>query len=364
MIARPTLCAALAAALCAFVTLHGAAAAQQQQPTPRPGAPRTPSQPATRAPVAIDPPLVDFGVVAPGSKHPATFTIRNMGSVPIKVAKALPSCKCTDITPIDGQVIQPGGSLQVSAALSVPRSPGEKEAKVMISFEGYQGMHEAKMKGDVTLPVKVAPAYLDALKGNLAGTLQLSSVDGKPFRVLSAGGKPPVLAAGSSDAAAPAHQLSWNLAGVAPEAMQQWWLIETDREDCPIIPVRVRHDATGARFDMARMQRFWFPPESVIVAGRVKAGSPVEIATTIEHLNPAAQGRVTEPEWGKVIGATVPGGEGTAEVVSATKRGEDFVDVVLRFTPRADLRGVQYVPVHIQTATGSGPVFVAAVVVP
>jgi hypothetical protein len=337
-------------------------------PAGAPPAQRAPSPPAVQATerpsVVIEPPLVDFGVVAPGTKHPAKFVLRNTGSKPLQVEQALPSCKCTDITPIAGKVIPPGGTLELAAALSVPRSPGEKDAKVMISFAGFRGMVEAKMRGEVTLPIRVDPAYLDALKGVTAGTLALSSVDGRPFRVVSAGGKPPMLAAGDSGAAAPQHTLAWTVAGIPGEQLPQWWMIETDREDCPLIPIRIRHEMTGGRFDTARYQRFWFVPESVLVGGRVKQGTPVELATTIEHNNPAAQGRVTNPAWADVKAVHVPGGQGRAELVSATRRGEDFVDVVIRFTPGPGLRGAQYIPIEIETATGRGPAFVAVVVEP
>jgi hypothetical protein len=50
--------------------------------------------------------------------------------------------------------------------------------------------------------------------------------------------------------------------------------------------------------------------------------------------------------------------------VSATKRGEDFVDVTFRFTPAAGRPGPRYVPVMIETPTGRGPAFVAVTVVP
>lgn len=320
-----------------------------------------------RIPVLVEPPMRDFGVVAPGTKHAATFQLRNVGKAPITVARAMPSCKCTDLTPIDGKVIQPGGALEVSAALLVPKTPGMKDAKIMVVFEGYNGMVEAKMQGDVTLPVRVAPAYVDALRGTQQGKVALSSVDGKPFRILSAGGKAPRFVGFDPAADQPraSYELEWRAADLLDgAALPQWWIVETDRADCALVPLRVRHETTGSRFDPARLVRFWFPPESVMVAGRVKAGAPVQLSTTIEHLNPAAQGRVTNPAWGDVKGIAVPGGEGSAKVVSATKRGEDFVDLVIEFTPAAGSSGVKYVPLELETATGKGPMWVSVVVEP
>ncbi|MFM8784264.1 MAG: hypothetical protein ACKOFI_03740, partial [Phycisphaerales bacterium] len=61
---------------------------------------------------------------------------------------------------------------------------------------------------------------------------------------------------------------------------------------------------------------------------------------------------------------SVPGGAGTAELVSARPRGEACVDLVFRFTAAPGRHGPMYVPVMIDTATGQGAVFVAATVVP
>lgn len=321
---------------------------------------------ATRIPLLVDPPSVDFGRVAPGSKHPARFTLRNAGSEPLTIAKAVPSCKCTDVSDIVGKTIPPGGALELSAALQVPRSPGEKDAKVMISVQGKPGLVVARMVADVTQPVRSVPAYVDALRGAQGGTIRLSAVDGMPFRVTSAGGRAPVFVGHdpATDAPRAEYELAWKAADLGSGQLPQWWVVDTDRADCPQIPLRVRHETTGFRFDMERNARFWFPPESIVLAGRAKAGVPVPLSVTIEHQNPAAQGLVTNPAWSEVRSLSVPGGEGTAQLVSATKRPGDFVDVAFTFTPAAGRTGPLYVPVMVETATGRGPVFVAVTVEP
>ena len=142
-------------------------------------------------PLAVEPPLVDFGVVAPSTKHPARFTLRNVGSAPLTIARAQPSCKCTDISDVAGRTLAPGEAIEPTAALAVPSSPGIKDAKVMISVQGQPGIVEARMQADVTFPVRVTPAYVDALKGALEREIAVASVDGKPFRITSAGGRAP-----------------------------------------------------------------------------------------------------------------------------------------------------------------------------
>lgn len=153
-----------------------------------------PSGPAAPAqvPLMVEPPVVNFGVVAPGTKHPARFVLRNIGSTPLTIERAQPGCKCTDISDIAGKVIAPGGTLELTASLLVPKSPGDKDAKVMITVAGYPGLVLANMVADVTQPVRAAPAFVDALKDKQEGVVHLSSIDGKPFKVTSAGGRAPL----------------------------------------------------------------------------------------------------------------------------------------------------------------------------
>jgi hypothetical protein len=317
------------------------------------------------APLVVEPPMRDFGVVAPGSRHPTTFTLRNAGTAPITIARAQPSCKCTDLTPIDGKTLAPGESIELGATLAVPDSPGVKDAKVMISVTGYPGVVMAAMQADVTFPVRVDPAYVDALKGVATGVVTLRSVDGTPFRVRSAGGRPPRIQGfdAVTDAPRSEYRLEWSVAEMG-SPLPQWWVVDTDRADCPQLPLRIRHESTGSRFDQGRLTRFWFVPESIVLAGRVKVGTAATLRTSIEHLNPAAQGRVTNPEWSAVRGMRVPGGEGTVELVSAQPRGSDFVDIAFRFTPAPGRSGSMYVPVEITTGSGSGLVYVAVTVEP
>jgi hypothetical protein len=354
--------AAVALALASAWAASGGSPAQVSAPA---GAPVRPAA-APASVLAVEPPLIDFGRVSPGSRHPARFLLRNLSGGPVTVARATPSCKCTDLSDVVGKTIAPGAAIELTATLAVPGSPGQKDAEVLIALQGVPGVARARMQADVTMPVRVEPAYVDALKGAQEGEIRVASVDGAPFRITAAGGKAPSFVGfdPAADALRAEYRIRWRTQDLGAPAIPQWWVIDTDRADCPQVPLRIRHETTGSRFDPGRTARFWFVPESIVLAGRVQPGTPVELRTTIEHLNPAAQGRVTNPAWSQVRGISVPGGEGTAELVSATPRGESFVDLVFRFTAAPGRQGPMYVPVMIETATGQGPVFVAATVGP
>ena len=114
MATRPTIALAfvtLALAQSAFApaaSAQGAPAARQQQPSP----------------IVVTPETVDLGIVAPGSTNPGRFILVNRGSKPIKMLSAIPNCKCTAITPVEGKVIEPGGTFELAASLAAPRVPG------------------------------------------------------------------------------------------------------------------------------------------------------------------------------------------------------------------------------------------------
>ena len=213
---------------------------------PSPQRPTAPTQPPSQLAVAVAPPIHDLGIVKPGSTNPATFTLINTGSSPMKVLSAQPNCKCTEITPIVGQVIPGGGSLRFSASLAAPLVPGDKEAVVVIAFEGG-GAVQAKIKGEVRLPILATPPYVDALRDATTGTITLKSLDGRPFSVLQSGGAAPRFVGfdPTTDAPRSEYTVTWDLAGRAPEAMPIWWFIRTDRTDCDAIPLRVRDEAGG-----------------------------------------------------------------------------------------------------------------------
>jgi hypothetical protein len=142
--------------------------------------------------IKISPALLDFGSVGPGTVHPTTFRIANIGTQDIVVESVTPSCVCTTLTDLTGVTIPAGGTIEMSASLDAPRQPGEKEAKVFVRIVGVDSVAMVKIKGMVTLPIQPSPTYADALKGVTSGFIELTSQDGTPFSVVASNGSPPV----------------------------------------------------------------------------------------------------------------------------------------------------------------------------
>ncbi len=334
-----------------------------QVPVPAsPGAamPQAPQQSTTATqahPLVVDPPKVDFGAVPPGARKSTTFTLRNPTGSPLKIIDAKPSCKCTDITPMKGVTIPAGGAVELQATLAVPRTPGKKDAKVMIVVEQF-GMTVAQMEATATLPIMASPEYVEALKGVASGTFTLAAGDGAPFNVIGSWGLPITEAQPGAKAS---HVMTWTTAGVNGP-LPQWVVVATDRADAPLVALRIRHESTGTLFDKdAREARQWFFADPLVVAGRMEKGTKQQLELDLESTNPAARRIPVREGWNAVTGATCATG-GFACTLAESKLDGDFVRVKIDFAVDQAPSGLSVVPVTITTATGSGVIPVAVLV--
>jgi hypothetical protein len=326
----------------AFVSLAlapaalSATAAAQGAPVARPPAARQ-QQPS---PIVVTPETVDLGIVAPGSTNPGRFILVNRGSTPVKMLSAIPNCKCTAITPVEGKVIEPGGTFELSASLAAPRVPGDKEAVVFLTFEG----------------ALATPPFVDALRDVVNGTVTLRSLDGKPFSILRSGGAAPAFIGfdPAKDAPRAEYTIAWSLSGRAASDMPLWWFVWTDREDCDAIPLRVRDEATGSRHDMDRFKRFWIVKESLVMAGRGSVGAPHKGEIELEHYNPPKKGAVENPAWREAKSVRSLNADVDVRLVGRRDAGADGTMLEVEFTAKraGPIEGL----LEIETATGKGTV--------
>lgn len=316
--------------------------------------------------VVVQPESISFGAVPPGSSHTGSFTLLNTTPSPVTIRAAVPSCKCTALTDIVGKSIPAGGSLAFNVTMEVPLTPGVKDATVQIVVEGLSKPLTAKLSAESVMPIRVDPAYVDALKGKSMGTVAVRSADGRPFRILGVDGSAPAFVGfdPSADVPRAEYTLRWTAPSAPCEAMPLWWVIETDRADCPLVPLRIRHECTGSKADPGRFAREWFFPEPIGIVGRVTAGASAETVVPIEHYNPQARGAVQRPQWKDVVRVETRDPRAKATLVRAQAGARDQVDVRLSVTPGTQVRGFFAIPVDIVTATGTGTVTVYGIAAP
>lgn len=347
----------LVAAPLALAFLVSPVPASGQAPRPQ----QRPQQQQAPSPVVISPAPALLGEVAPLSTTPAIFTIRNFGQTPVTVRTARPSCKCTGISDIVGKTIQPGGELELRASLKAPPTPGFKDATVFVSFGEGIPVLQAKLEGTVVMPIRAEPAFVDALRDVRTGVVTLRSQDGRPFRVLQSGGKAPVFDGfdPKRDEPRAEYRLRWDLSG-RDGSMPIWWTVVTDREDCQLIPLRVRNEATGSRHDMARFERQWIIPDSIVVAGSMQAGIAKEIVFELEYYNPNNQ-RTRREDWFRDVKLALADPRVSIELVSVTPTAGDFYEVKARVTPKAAAGPIE-TQLSVTTASGTGAVALVGVV--
>ena len=308
--------------------------------------------------VVIEPAQIDFGRLAAGESRTGKFVVRNDGPAPVRIASAFPSCKCTAVTDVAGRELVAGGSLEISATLEAPRAPGPKDAKIFVVLEGASQPMVARMEGVVTWPVQPEPPYVDALQGRTTGTVRLASTDGRPFRVLGVDGHP----AGDRDRPAAAQQqVAWDVRTPPEGGLRQWMLVETDHPEAPLIPLRIRHESTGVRFDPGAGERGWFLPENVVLCGKPRPGETLQRTLVLENGTP--RGKPRPKGWDQVQEVRSLDPRVKVEVAAAQPRG-DSVLLTLRVVFEPGASGFVHLPVAIRTASGEGRCFVAAVVQP
>ncbi len=305
-----------------------------------------------------------LGDIAPESLHTRTFVITNRSSSPLRISRVVTSCKCTETTDLSGQVLQPNGSIELGATLKAPATPGVKNAKVQVVFESGNPL-TFELEGDVAMAVRATPAFIGGPRGQeMSGNVQIRSSDGRAFRILGVCDQAPAYVGfdPASDPPKSSYILRWNLNGMPDLGKRIWWVVFTDHPDCPVLPLRIRNAATGARADAARFERHWLQDESFVNAQTLIAGVPAEMSVVIKHYNPRARNAVQKPSWREVLAVSSGNPDLRFEYLGSMPISDEEVRVRFRVTPKSTIRGPTETFFTVTTATGSGPFTLGAVV--
>jgi hypothetical protein len=333
-----------------------AARPKKEPAPPRSTLARSSGQPTVRGSLRIMPGMLDIGVIPPNSVHPLEFALSNTGTSDLEVVLTKPTCLCTAMDDLAGTIISPGKSVTLNATFTAPTELGEKRAKVQVVFrqDGAEDRALIGFGGTIAMELQPEPPYVEALKGVTAGVITVASIDDRPFSVISTDGERPVFADGfdpASDAPRSSYEVRWNVPDRSLddcEGMRLWWIVETDDEVCPIIPVRVRHNCTGSRSDMLRRRRGWIFSEQIVALGAVEAGAPVVASVKLTEM--AATGGSGSAQ---ITGVESETGGCDVDLLSTERVGKDYVMCHIRVTPKAASRGMMYDKVRFNSPTGS-----------
>jgi hypothetical protein len=286
-------------------------------------------------PLRLEPAVLDFGIIAPGKQAEGVCKLINTGTKELEVLTVQPGCKCTAINDIAGQKIPVGGSIDLKAAMTAQSAPGTKRADIKILIDGYTEVITLGLVNEVSLPIRVSPAYLNAVKDQpQSGRIVVESIDKQPFRICSIGGKKPNLVGFDMEKDEPRSQylVDWDFARDFPEGVApRYWIIETDRADCPLVDVFVRHESSLPRPSLKLTDyRHTF--------GRLEEGTSHEFTVDISDL----------PESERVITAASSSSVARVELLSSESEGS-ITHVKLKVTPQAGTLGVHFIPFNLYT---------------
>ena len=305
--------------------------------TPRPGsrdaadapaAARPPADPVQEGaidappPITVTPQRLDFGFMLPNTNARGPLTLLNTGAEPVTLLSVTASCKCTTITDAAGVTIEPGKTFVIETELSGAPMQGARRSQLKIIAKGYARPIQVAVQGEVALPVRAVPAYIN-LVGERArsGQTIIESTDGKPFRVLSVNGKPPSIVPQEAPGDAHArHTLAWDF----PEGatLPDFWMVETDHPSCALVDVRVRN-ANPIKRPVLRMREYR------VNAGRIDPVDGVRIE--VQSKDATAPFDVVSIKGGVACPVT-------AELVESHAEDEGMV-AVIRLKPLPDARG-------------------------
>ena len=352
----------------ATALLLGLAACDQGEPTAsNPPAATPPSTPVSTAAPAGNPaasapvrpatqntqvevlnPEVNFGVRQPGSMIEHEFTMRNPTAAPVTISVFKPTCECTSGDGVQGSVVPPGGSLQIPISFQLPNTTGTKRAAVNMVLSNGQALRLA-LSAESSYAVRTVPIFIDAFTNaaDITGVVNLQSVDGRPFSVLSVDGKAPVMANPGAQSPQTSQQIRYDLRGYDCNQMPKWLLIETDHPDAALLDMRVRHECTKLQHQIDPSYRPQINFDGWITnAGLVPVGGSGTFSVGIK--NPPMRDGQGGIVYGKtpITGLMSTSPDFKVELVSQKADDEKKRLVTARITPLTSQTGLFKVPVR------------------
>lgn len=288
----------------------------------------------TWPPVEFEPANLNFGIVPPHTIGKGTAKVWNVGDQPLRIVKSITSCGCTSTENLAGRVIPPGGFIEFATEMEMKTGLGAKKEKVTLFFEGYGGTQVIFFyNAEVARPVRVIPPYVDAVNQRRTGTVEVSSLDNKPFRILKAHGLAPQFVGFDPAVNEPRtrYTLKWDIGQFDGQRVPWFWVLETDHPEAPIVDVRVRHDSTRP---VPPQTRPWQPKDQRVLIDLVRNGESVEIITKHEY----AGNRTPMPQTARVqnLSAILD-----VELVDVEQKGQ-LLEFRVRITPKNAPLGLLY----------------------
>ncbi len=332
----------------------------------------TTSGPVQQGPLLVDPLSIDFGLVAPRSKVSKTVKLTNTSENEVRITQVAPTCQCTSVLDdLVNKVIAPGESVPMELAMETPASPLIKQAGVLLTVTGHNKPIKVDITCEVTLPIRAVPPFIDIQQTPLStqdaskfqprpltGEIVLESIDHKPFKLMSSLTK--AIWADrydpSTDPPRSSYTLKYDFRNVPCSDIPKYAVLETDREDCPALDLRVRHEC-------AVISPGFSVEAFVAGVGQVSPGGSGEFEMVVKKKMLPVKGDPKQRQMvpSKISGVTSMSKDFTVALIDVREDKEHF-NTRIRVTPREGLTGLFSGPVVFSDGALTAEVIVYGVV--
>lgn len=275
-------------------------------------------------PVKIEPEVLELGDLPPDTKVNGEFKLTNTGNEALRIRAAMSTCSCT-VTQLTETLIEPGRAIILPVTFDSGKVLAAQDREVIIRYMGYSKSSVARVRANTNYGVRTTVEFTPPEQRRM-GVVTLESVDGTPFRVFSADGKPADLLLGEAGVPGTRFEVKWDLSEYAPERLPRWFIIETDHPTSPMIDLGVEN----LEWEPERTLRPWYFSEQRVILGRMPPMAQKEIVVTAALIQSGGLDFVrsvwVEPE---IAHAEIMGME----------QSEDGLKIRVRVTPNADQRG-------------------------
>ena len=153
------------------------------------------------APVVVraEPPQLFLGEVSTGDAGTGTIKLVNSGDKPMRLIECKSSCGCTTTNCPTGEVIPPGGSLDLPVRMNAGAMPQENMTKTLTYIVEDHPLIAVPVSAKVVSFLAVTPETLDT-DASLDGKLTLRAIDDQPFVITSM--VPPIITEFATEPAA------------------------------------------------------------------------------------------------------------------------------------------------------------------
>jgi len=238
--------------------------------------PTRPEPPATLS-VEIEPSMADMGDLRPQQAREMTLELVNTGDEPIRFTRVQSDCSCAS-GEVSQDPVEPGESATLTVRMEAGPNVGPLNRTLNVWAAGQRRPVPVPVQARVTYAVHAEPFFLNMVgQDSVSGEVVLTSTDGRPFRVISAGCDTPVGGQGDDpNEAALEHKIRWDLSGVDPENLEHFWLVQTDHPESPLLAFRVIHLSIFQELAAEQNSRSWTLSQDHMTLGDVTPGGSIE----------------------------------------------------------------------------------------